>query len=314
MSITYEANQDALDARTYGNLLQSGVDNNTSLAQDSDVRMNNGIKVQGVLAERGYVARIFSRLPRVRLVLIGLLTCLALVLVAYDREAFAQGSGVEDLVKQDVSNVNAFWSQWFQQRGASYTPADLAFVSNKPDDGGCGTVYTMEGPLYCLMDHTLYYPIHWLDDGKTLASYGNSAVEWAIAHEIGHNVQYQMDELGLQRMDTMPLKQVELQADCFAGVAAKQTGMEPSGMKDVAAAAADSGGTDHGTSEQRMASFELGYDSGDPAQCLASATGEGAADSTNGDIVAPQLAMAAPVTSDPTIGGSDNGNSTPNPA
>jgi Putative neutral zinc metallopeptidase len=296
MSITYEANQDALDARTYGNLLQSDLYNNPSLAQDSDVTMDDGIKVQGVLAERGHLAtRTSSRLPRARVVLIGLL-CLALVLVAYDREAFAQGSGVEALVKQDVSNVNAFWSQWFQQRGASYTPADLAFVSNKPGDSGCGTVYTMEGPLYCLMDHTLYYPIHWLDDGKTLASYGNSAVEWAIAHEIGHNVQYQMDELGLQRMDTMPLKQVELQADCFAGVAAKQTGMEPSGMKAVAAAAADSGGPDHGTSEQRMASFELGYDSGEPAQCLALATGDTTGDSTNGDIAAPQLAMAALVT------------------
>ncbi|MCA1740088.1 MAG: neutral zinc metallopeptidase, partial [Actinobacteria bacterium] len=154
MSITYEANQDALDARTYGNLLQSGLDNNPSFAQDSHVTMDDGIKVQGVLAERGHLTtRISSRLPRARVVLIGLL-CLALVLVAYEREAFAQGSGVEDLVKQDVSNVNAFWSQWFQQRGVSYMPTDLAFVSNKPVDSGCGTVYAMEGPLYCLMDHT----------------------------------------------------------------------------------------------------------------------------------------------------------------
>ncbi|MCA1838678.1 MAG: neutral zinc metallopeptidase, partial [Actinobacteria bacterium] len=229
------------------------------------------------------------------LVLIALVTSLMLLLSAYGGEAFAQGAGVQDQVKHDVSSVNAYWSQWFQEHGYPYKPAGLEFVSNRPIDSGCGLVYTMDGPLFCLVDQTFYYPLHWIDNGRPLASYGDPAVAWAVAHELGHNAQYQMHKLGIQRMDTMPLQLVELQADCFAGVAAEHTGMEPSGMKAVAAAAADSGGPDHGTSEQRMASFALGYDSGDPAQCLALDAGRGAGVSPDGN-------TRYPVTSNGPVG------------
>jgi predicted metalloprotease len=267
-------------------------------------RGGSGLMARGI-KERYVLYQTPRQLRRV-LVLIAVVTCLMLLLSAYDGEAFAQGAGAQDLVKKDVSGVNAYWSQWFQKHGYPYTPADLAFVSNKPVDSGCGPVYTMDGPLYCLMDQTFYYPFHWLDNGRPLASYGNPAIAWAVAHELGHNAQYQMDKLGIQRMDAMPLQLVELQADCFAGVAAKHIGMEPSGMKAVTAAAADSGGPDHGTSEQRMASFALGYDSGDPAQCLALEAGGGVGGSPNGT-------TRYPITSDGPVGNSITG-AVPQPA
>src|SRR3954468_21570535 len=203
------------------------------------------------------------------LVLSTMLACLVLMLLAYDGKAFAQGINDESLVKQVVSNVNAYWSEKFQLLGASYTPAKLAFIHKKPVDGPCGYFSTWDGPVYCPEDETLYYPVYWRDDGQTLANYGASAVEWAVAHEIGHNVQEQMDELGIQRLDTIPLVLIELQADCLSGLYANQAIQQPEGIEAAIAAMGDAGSPEHGTSQQRIAAFELGYKTGDLSQCLA---------------------------------------------
>jgi predicted metalloprotease len=130
----------------------------------------------------------------------------------------------------------------------------------------------VDGPAYCPYDGTLYYPLHWLDNGRTLADYGRSAVEWGVAHEIGHHAQVQMDELGIQRMDVIPADRVELQADCFAGMYADQAITQPGGVEAALAAMMDAGGPEHGTSQQRIAAFELGYNTGDLSRCLALAT------------------------------------------
>lgn len=76
---------------------------------------------------------------------------------------------------------------------------------------------------------------------------------------------------------------VELQADCYAGVWAKRTGLMEPGDLEEGMKAAQSIGDDtlqksagrrpvpesftHGTSEQRMSWLRKGLDSGDPAQC-----------------------------------------------
>ena len=212
------------------------------------------------------------RTGRKGLVLIALLTCLVLVLSTYGGEAFAQGTTDEGFVKSVVSNVNAFWDKEFQQLGYPYSPANLVFVYDRPVDSPCGSFSTVDGPAYCPYDGTLYYPLYWLDDGRTLADYGQSAVEWGVAHEIGHHAQVQMDELGIQRMDVMPAEQVELQADCFAGMYADQATTRPQDIEAAIAAMSGAGRTEHGTSQQRMAAFELGYNTGDLGQCLALAT------------------------------------------
>ena len=171
-----------------------------------------------------------------------------------------------------VSNANSFWGNEFQKLGVPYTPAKLAFVYDQPVDTLCGPFSTDTGPAYCPDDQTVYYPVHWLDNGQTLAAYGASAVEWGIGHEVGHNAQWQMYESGIQGLRPYPeTTLVEMQADCFADMYANQALTSPRGIEGALAAMQI-------VSQQRIAAFELGYETGDLSQCLALGTG---GDTTN---------------------------------
>ena len=219
--------------------------------------------------------------PRLLLVLLSLLGCLISMILVYNGEAFAQADNEENFVAQVVSDVNAYWDGKFQLLGNPYTPAKLAFVYNKPVGSGCGFISTVDGPAYCPDNQTLYYPLRWRTDGRTLADYGASAVDWGVAHEIGHNVQAQMDALGIQRLDTIPIDLIELQADCFSGM---YTSTQSGGIEAALTAMQDAGGLEHGTSQERIAAFELGYETGDLSQCLDLATGGQTAPSNDQDL------------------------------
>jgi predicted metalloprotease len=197
------------------------------------------------------------------LMLLVLLLCLTLMLLAYSGEAFAQGTTDEGLLESMVSNANTFWGNEFQKLGLPYTPAKLTLVYNKGVDSVCGPFSTPDGPAYCPANETVYYPVYWLDDGQTLASYGAGAMEWAVGHEIGHNVQQQMYDQGFQSLNPYPeTLLVEMQADCFAGMYANQAGATPESIKGTLDAMLI-------TSQQRIDAFELGYETGDLSQCLA---------------------------------------------
>jgi uncharacterized protein len=206
------------------------------------------------------------------LVSITLSACLTLlILFTPGGPAFAvERTAEESLVEALVLDVNAFWDRDFAARGFSYSPAELAFVYDEPVNSGCGPVFPSEGPLYCALDQTFYYPVDWLYEGQDLASYGEPVMGWAIAHELGHHAQQQMDVFGIQGWFSIPLEQAELQADCFAGAWAKQAN-EQLGAADIEAILAaliNAGGPWHGTAADRIASFGLGYEIGDPAQCF----------------------------------------------
>ncbi len=109
-----------------------------------------------------------------------------------------------------------------------------------------------------------------------MEEYGESAVEMVAAHEMAHHVQVQMEKLGIQGTEAAPGTWMELEADCLAGVYANQGITEPGGIEAALAALGEAGGPGHGSSEQRVAAFELGYSTGDPAQCLALGGGGGA--------------------------------------
>ena len=229
---------------------------------------------------REHTVDLTRRRSRRGLVPVALLTCLMLVLLAYG-EAFAQGAD-EGLIESVVSDVNAFWGEQFQSLGVSYTPAELVFINYQPVDTPCGSFSTDTGPAFCPSDGTLYYPLHWLDNGRTLADYGDSAVDWGVGHEIGHNAQVQLDALGIEDLNAMPLAQVETQADCFAGMWARRAVTEPRGIEAALAAMMGAGDPDHGTAQQRISAFELGYSTGDLSQCLALANGGDTGGATTG--------------------------------
>jgi predicted metalloprotease len=123
---------------------------------------------------------------------------------------------------------------------------------------------------------------------------GEFAQAYVIAHELGHHVQ---NTLGIERkmrrlQEENPRAQnplsvkLELQADCFAGIWAhstQQRGLLEQGDIESALGAASAVGDDrlqkmatghvnpdsftHGSSEQRMAWFQKGFDSGSISAC-----------------------------------------------
>ena len=167
---------------------------------------------------------------------------------------------------------------------------------------GCGFGQAAMGPFYCPSDKTVYLDLtFWTQMEQQLGASGaDFARAYVIAHEFGHHVQTLTGvSAEVQRAQQRASGQaeanrysvaLELQADCYAGVWARnaaavsngQVALEPGdleeGMKTANAIGDDalqrrSGGRvvpegfTHGSSAQRVEWLRRGYDSGDPAAC-----------------------------------------------
>lgn len=139
------------------------------------------------------------------------------------------------------------------------------------------TLDQSSGPLYCEKDETIYFPTRWVnpETGRLMESYGDFAMAVVAAHEVGHHVQYQLDMLEGQ----YPTRQIELQADCFAGVWGYSVydQMQSGDLGEAMEISWDSGdlpGTPknapgaHGKPEERVKWFRTGYDSGNAEPCF----------------------------------------------
>jgi predicted metalloprotease len=149
------------------------------------------------------------------------------------------------------------------------------------------------GPFYCPNDQKVYLDTDFFTELRDrFGAPGDFAQAYVIAHEVGHHVQDLEGTLGQVNQQQRRVSEaqgnalqvkVELQADCYAGVWAKRTGLMEAGDLEEGMKAAQSIGDDtlqksagrrpvpesftHGTSEQRMSWLRKGLDSGDPAQC-----------------------------------------------
>ena len=169
----------------------------------------------------------------------------------------------------------------WRQRVPNYKDARLDLFTNAIRSG-CGVASTEVGPFYCPNDQKVYIDLSFYDElRRRFGSPGDFAQAYVIAHEVGHHVQNQLGIFGNGKGDSV---KIELQADCLAGVWAKdaeQRGELEAGDLGEALNAASQIGDDaiqrretgvvrpetftHGTSAQRKASFQAGYDGGPPA-------------------------------------------------
>jgi hypothetical protein len=160
-------------------------------------------------------------------------------------------------------------------------------------ESACGLASTASGPFYCPSDQKVYIDLAFCDQLKTqFGAYGDFAVAYVIAHEVGHHVQNllgildktdkQKARVSKDRANQLSVK-VELQADFLAGMwahyAEEMLKTLESGDIDEAMNAAAAVGDDklqmqyqgrvvpdaftHGTSAQRKEWFRRGWESGD---------------------------------------------------
>lgn len=200
-----------------------------------------------------------------------------------------------------VNSTQDFWKQEFTRRGGQYSPAQTVFFTGRVGTA-CGAATSAVGPFYCPSDRKVYLDLGFFNELRTKfgASGGPFAQAYVVAHEYGHHIQnltgtLQRSQDGQQGANSNAVK-VELQADCYAGVWARNatktpdestgrpliTSLTDQDIKDGLDAAAAVGDDriqekfqgrvtpeswTHGSAEQRQQWFYQGYRTGDMAQC-----------------------------------------------
>ncbi len=157
----------------------------------------------------------------------------------------------------------------------------------------CGPASSDTGPFYCPGDDKVYIDLPFMKQLlNRLGANGRNAEAYVIAHEVGHHIQNitgqerrvrQLQGQDPRNRNALSVR-MELQADCYAGVWARQANEQgkvqitPSEL-DQAREAAAAVGDDrinprlgqehftHGSAQQRQEWFNRGFDSGDPRQC-----------------------------------------------
>ena len=198
------------------------------------------------------------------------------------------------LVSFVLDDAQKTWTQIFAAHGRTYRHARLVLYNNVTYSG-CGTAQASTGPFYCPQDEKVYIDLSfWRELKRFGGDTGDFAQAYVIAHELGHHVQKQLGiESRMRRLSQQePGEQnhlsvdLELQADCFAGVWAHSTEQrnivhpdDIAGALKTAAAVGDdhlqrmSGRAvspeiwTHGSSAQRDAWFRRGLDGGQVSSC-----------------------------------------------
>lgn len=204
-------------------------------------------------------------------------------------------SAEQDSMAQFVSVVLAdteeVWDLIFAEYGETYRKPRMVLFRGMVESA-CGSASSASGPFYCSADERIYIDLSFCDELRDrFGAPGDFAIAYVIAHEVGHHVQNILGTLGEvqqqrsamneRRANELTVK-LELQADYYAGVWAyhAQNTLNVVEQGDIAEAmgAAAAVGDDrlqmqtqghivpdaftHGTSEQRMAWFKRGYQSG----------------------------------------------------
>jgi len=210
------------------------------------------------------------------------------------------GPPANDAESKFIRNVLAetedTWQQIFRQNGKQYSEPTLVLFSGATRTA-CGVGQAAMGPFYCPADQKVYIDLSFYQELKSrYKAPGDFAQAYVIAHEVGHHVQNLLGisskvqaarERASEREANALSVRLELQADCLAGVWAKNAdaarGILEAGDLEEALQAATAIGDDtlqkqaqgyavpdsftHGSAEQRMRWFKRGMESGQLAAC-----------------------------------------------
>lgn len=191
-----------------------------------------------------------------------------------------------------ADDTQRVWRREFSASHLTYRPARVVVFSRKIKSY-CGE-HEDSGPFYCPGDRTVYLDLQFFIDLANNAGVGSAAQAYIVGHEFGHHVQQLLGIAGsvAEANEADPngknarSVQVELQADCLAGVwghsayprseltvrelnealrAAEVIGDDY--LQRAAGDVVDSGAWTHGSSQQRQHWVRTGYESGRPSAC-----------------------------------------------
>ena len=202
-----------------------------------------------------------------------------------------------EFVSVTLADTEEIWSGIFaDQVDRAYRPTTLVLykgVTQSPCGGASGAT----GPFYCPGDKKIYLDTAFFTTmHNRLGAKGDFAAAYVVAHEVAHHVQNELGILGQANQLRTRVSEtqsndisvrIELQADCFSGIWARQAQaqlgtIEPGDLEEAVNAAHQIGDDTlqrnagqvpmphtftHGTSKQRANWFIRGYKSGDLAQC-----------------------------------------------
>lgn len=214
----------------------------------------------------------------------------------FDRRSSTFNDDQRKFASVVLAETEDVWQAVFQKRGRTYQEPKLVLYS-RAVESACGMAGSAMGPFYCASDHKIYLDLSFFEDMRAqLGASGDFAQAYVIAHEVGHHVQTLLGITGkvneLQsRADSFQRNELsvrlELQADCLAGVWARQAEetrhILEAGDIEEGLNAASAIGDDriqrrtqgyvvpdaftHGSSAQRVRWFKRGLQSGELQAC-----------------------------------------------
>lgn len=202
-----------------------------------------------------------------------------------------------EFVSVVLADTEEVWERVLpEQAGRRYVNPTLVLFRGQVQSA-CGGASSAMGPFYCPGDQKVYLDTDFFDMmAQRMGAGGDFAFAYVIAHEVGHHIQNLTGVLGQVNAARSRASQAqsndlsvrtELQADCYAGIWARQAdeqfGTLEEGDLQEALRAAEAVGDDviqasggrtpvpdsftHGSARQRQEWLMRGYRSGDMAQC-----------------------------------------------
>jgi uncharacterized protein len=201
------------------------------------------------------------------------------------------------------NSLNDYWKKTLPEQApkATWAPESAIDTFSGQTPSGCGQAQSAMGPFYCPTDQTIYFDPTFFKEilqGQLNGPSGAFVEPYVIAHEYGHHVQDllgTMSKVKTQQGRNSDSVRLELQADCYAGMWAKNATttedsqgnvlIEDLTQQDIqdAIAAAKSVGDDtiqqetsgkvnpeqwtHGSSAARVRWFTTGYENGTLDAC-----------------------------------------------
>jgi len=207
-------------------------------------------------------------------------------------EATEEENQMAQFVSVVLADTEEVWGKIFAQSGSTYRQPTLVLFRSQVESA-CGYATAASGPFYCPGDEKVYIDLSFFDDLRArYGVYGDFAIAYVVAHEIGHHVQKQMgilDEVQTERQRLSEVRgnqltvRLELQADFLAGVWAHYANqmfnsIEEGDIEEALNAAASIGDDvlqkkyqgrvvpdafTHGTAAQRSSWLRKGWETGD---------------------------------------------------